>query len=216
MSTVTAVPLRPTKRGVIVAIWIAVLAAIAAAFLLAAAAPGDPVSDFLAKNKRQKGVVETPSGLQYQVIAPGSGPHPTDTDVTLVNYEGKLPDGTTFDKSQQPTPLPVTGVVPGFSEALKLMRKGAKYRFWVKPSLGYGGPRPEGAPPMDPQMEKLSKNVLTFDVELLEFLPMETVRRMQMQQQMMQQKQGSASSGAPVTGPGEMPGASPPGMTPGQ
>lgn len=210
MSTVTAVPLQPTKRGVIVAIWIGVIAAIGAAFLLAAAAPGDPVTDFLARNKRHKGVVETASGLQYQIIAPGTGPHPTDTDVTLVNYEGKLLDGTTFDKSQQPTPMPVTGVVPGFSEALKLMSKGAKYRFWIKPSLGYGGPRPEGAPPMDPQMEKLSKNVLMFDVELIEFLPMETVRRMQMQQQMMQQQQGGA--------PGGMPGAEgpPPGAVPGQ
>lgn len=205
MSTVTAVPLQPTKRGVIMALWVGLVAVIGAAFLLAAAAPGDPVVDFLAKNKRQKGVIETPSGLQYKVIAPGVGPSPTDTDVTLVNYEGKLPDGTTFDKSQQPTPMPVTGVVPGFSEALKLMNKGAKYRFWIKPTLGYGAPRPEGAPPMDPQMEKLAKNVLTFDVELVEFLPMETVRRMQMQQQMMQQQGGA---------PGGMPGAATP--APGQ
>lgn len=200
MSTVTAVPLQPTKRGVIVAIWVGVIVAIGAAFLLAAAAPGDPVTDFLARNKHHKGVIETASGLQYQVVTPGTGPHPTDTDVTLVNYEGKLPDGTTFDKSQQPTPMPVTGVVPGFSEALKLMSKGAKYRIWIKPSLGYGGPRPEGAPPMDPQMEKLSRNVLAFDVELIEFLPMETVRRMQMQQQMMQQQQGGASGGMPGAG----------------
>jgi len=205
MSTVTAVPLQPTKRGIIVALWVGLIAVIAAAFLLSAAAPGDPVVDFLALNKRQKGVIETPSGLQYKILTPGVGPHPTDADVTLVNYEGKLPDGTVFDKSQQPTPMPVTGVVPGFSEGLKLMTKGAKYRFWIKPTLGYGGPRPEGAPPMDPQMEKLSKQVLTFDVDLVEFLPMETVRQMQMQQQMMQQ-QGGAPGGMPA---GEAPGAAP-------
>ncbi len=80
---------------------------------------------FLASNKaKDKDVKETPSGLQYKVVKPGTGPNPTDADITLITYEGKLTDGTTFDKSQQPTPMPVAGVVPGFSEALKLMQRG--------------------------------------------------------------------------------------------
>src|SRR5258706_139433 len=93
---------------------------------------------FLSRNlSGDKSIVETKSGLQYKILTPGKGgAKPTDQDVALVNYEGKLTDGTTFDKSQQPTPMPVASVVPGFSEALKLMTKGAKYRVWIKPSLG--------------------------------------------------------------------------------
>ncbi len=144
---------------------------------------------FLAKNRSgDKTIVETPSGLQYKVLTPGKGPKPTDTDVVLINYEGKLTDGTTFDKSPQPTPLQVTGVVPGFSEALKLMAKGGKSRFWIKPSLGYGekatGPIP-------------ANSVLVFDVELVDFMSVERVRQLQMQQQMMQQGGARPGAGAP-------------------
>ncbi len=98
----------------------------------------------------------------YKVVRQGQGgAHPTDADVALVNYEGKLLNGDTFDKSAQPTPMPVKSVVPGFSEALKLLTKGAKYRFWIKPSLAYGdkanGPIP-------------ANSTLVFDVELLDFM----------------------------------------------
>lgn len=131
---------------------------------------------YLMQNKRAEGVVETASGLQYKILTPGKGnARPTDADVALIQYEGKLTDGTTFDKSQQPTPMPVAGVVPGFAEAMKLMPKGAKYRVWIKPSLGYGdretGPIPAGS-------------VLVFDIEMMDFLPEAVVRQMQMQQQM--------------------------------
>ncbi|WP_298672846.1 FKBP-type peptidyl-prolyl cis-trans isomerase [uncultured Sphingomonas sp.] len=170
MSTVTAVPIPPVKRSYVVWLVLGIVAALVAATALAF--QGD---DFLARNARQKGVETTASGLQYQVLTPGTGAKPTDTDVVLVNYEGKLLNGTTFDKSQQPTPFPVTGVVPGFSEGLKLMSKGAKYRFWIKPSLGYGdkatGPIP-------------ANSVLVFDVDLIDFLPEAVLRQMQMQQQM--------------------------------
>ena len=109
MSTVTAVPLQPTKRSYLVYLWVGIALALIAAVALAR--QGD---DPLARNARAKGVVVTASGLQYKVIAPGKpgAAKPTDADVALVNYEGKLLNGTTFDKSQQPTPMPVTGVVP--------------------------------------------------------------------------------------------------------
>ncbi|URW76987.1 FKBP-type peptidyl-prolyl cis-trans isomerase [Sphingomonas donggukensis] len=127
---------------------------------------------FLVKNRYAEGVVQTASGLQYKVLTPGKGAKPTDADVALITYVGKLTDGTTFDQSQQPTPLPVTGVVPGFSEALKLMPKGAKYRVWIKPELGYGdkasGPIPAGS-------------VLVFDIDLIDFLPESVVRQLQAQ-----------------------------------
>lgn len=132
---------------------------------------------FLYRNGSAEGVKTTASGLQYKVIKDAKGAKPTDSDVVLVNYVGKLTDGTVFDQSQQPTPMPVTGVVPGFSEAVKLMPKGAKYQFWIKPELGYGdktsGPIP-------------ANSVLEFEIELLDFLPEAVVRQMQMQQQMMQ------------------------------
>lgn len=167
MSTVTAVPLIPIKRSYLVWLWLGLLAAV-----LGGAALAFQGDDFFTRNGRASGVITTASGLQYKVIAPGSGPKPTDTDVALVNYEGKLLNGTVFDKSERPSPFPVSGVVPGFSEGLKLMSKGAKYRFWIKPELGYGakgaGPIPANAP-------------LMFDVELIDFLPEATLRQMQQQ-----------------------------------
>ena len=95
--------------------------------------------------------------------------------------------------------MPVAGVVPGFSELLKLMPKGSKYRVWIKPELGYGAPRPAGAPPLDGKAAELATKVLTFDVELLDFLPEAVIRQMQMQQQM----QGGGVPGA--AGPGGPP-----------
>jgi|UniRef100_UPI0035CA13F5 FKBP-type peptidyl-prolyl cis-trans isomerase FkpA len=190
--SITAVPLKPVKRSILVYLWIGIAVVAVAAIWLAFRTPVDPSIRFLSHNARAPGVVTTPSGLQYQVIKPGSGPAPTDDDVGLVNYEGRLLDGTVFDKSQQPTPMPVAGVVPGFSEALKLMPKGAKYRVWIKPSLGYGDKSPPGIP---------ANSTLVFDVELLEFIPMATFRQIQQQQQMMQQRQGGAG-GMPPGVPG--------------
>ena len=192
MSSVTAVPLLPVKRGYLVWLWLGVALALLAAAALAWA--GDV------------GLKATPSGLRYKVLVPGKpGPHPTDTDVALVNYTGKLTDGTVFDKSPQPTPMPVAAVVPGFSEALKLMTKGAKYRFWLPPALGYGD-KANGAIP--------ANSTLVFDVELIDFLPEAEIRRIQAQQQMQQQMMGAGgASGMPSQG---MPpqGVPPQGMPP--
>ena len=187
MSTVTAVPLQPVKRSYLVYLWAGVVLACIAAFLLAR--QGD---DFLTRNARAEGVVTTASGLQYKVLQPGQpgAAKPTDTDVALVNYEGKLLNGTTFDRSQQPTPMPVSGVVPGFSEALKLMPKGAKYRIWIKPSLGYGAETKGPIP---------GNSTLVFDVELIDFLPESVVRQMQAQAQ--QQGMGGMPGGALPAGP---------------
>ena len=154
---------------------------------LAAQAAPDPAAAFLSTNRTASGVVETASGLQSKVLTPGQDDaKPTDQDIALVNYEGRLIDGTSFDKSTQPTPMPVAGVVPGFAEGLKLMARGAKYRLWIKPELGYGseatGPIPANA-------------VLVFDVEMLDFLPEAKVR------QMMEQQQSQAAGGPPAPQP---------------
>jgi len=191
MSTVTAVPLQPTKRSYLVYLWVGIALALIAAVALAR--QGD---DPLARNARARGVVVTASGLQYKMIAPGKpgAAKPTDADVALVNYEGKLLNGTTFDKSQQPMPMPVTGVVPGFSEALKLMPKGSKYRFWMKPSLGYGD---KAAGPIP------ANSTLVFDVELLDFLPQSVVQQMQAQAQMGRGGPGGMPGGAQMQPQGQ-------------
>ena len=209
MSSATAVPIKPTKRRHLTYLIVAIVSAVIAAAAVALQAPGDPTAAFLAANAKKAGVVQTASGLQYQVLDKGKGgPTPTDTDIALLTYTGTLPDGSQFDASQQPTPMPVSGVVPGFSEALKLMAKGAKYRFWIKPELGYGAPRPAGAPPLEGKAAELATQVLIFDVELLDFLPEAVVRQMQAQQQMMQQGAGGPPpAGAPAPG---APGAAPP------
>lgn len=204
MST-TAVPIKPTNRNVLYMLWAGILVAILGGIGLATLTPGDPNLTFLAKNRRATGVVETASGLQYKIIKPGTGTlTPTNADVALINYEGKLLNGETFDKSQQPTPLAPKDVVPGFGEALRLMKKGASYRFWIKPTLGYGGPRPAGAPPLEGKQAELAKQVLVFDVELLDFLP-ETVLRERMQQMQQQQGPGGVPPGAGAPPPGAVP-----------
>jgi len=162
MSTVTAVPIAPVRRAYWLWLIAGIVAALAAAAALAVVGKGP--------------VKATPSGLLYREIKAGTGPHPTDSDVALVQYEGRLADGTVFDKSQQPTPMPVSGVVPGFAEGLKLMSKGAKYRLWIKPELAYGA---EAKGPIP------ANSTLEFDVELIDFLPEATIRQLQMQQQMM-------------------------------
>lgn len=201
MSTVTAVPIAPTKRRYLAWIWIGIVVAIAAAVALAWVGTSRVVAEkggnaaFLSWNKGQSGVVETASGLQIQTITDGKGGSPTDADVALVMYKGTLRNGTQFDASQQPTPLPVAGMIPGFTEALKLMKKGGKYRIWIKPELGYGAEARR-----DPQGREVipADSLLVFEVDLLEFLPQSVY--MQMMQQQQQQQQGGAPGGPPPGG----------------
>jgi FKBP-type peptidyl-prolyl cis-trans isomerase FkpA len=199
--TVTAVPLQPVKRSYLVWLWIGIAVLVAGAFLLAR--QGD---DYWAKSQRgwigtDPAIKTTASGLQYKILTPGTGPRPTDADVALINYEGKLRSGVTFDKSQS-FPMPVARVVPGFSEGLKLMSKGAKFRFWLPAKTAYGA---------QDQRDRAGNVVipgnspLMFDVELIAFMPQTTFDQYQM---MM----GGGAGGAP--GAGGPPGgaAPPPGM----
>lgn len=134
----------------------------------ASAVPLSPEDAFLAKNRKLRGVVVTASGVQYRVIKPATGPHPTDTDVAMVNYDGKLVNGTSFDKSTQPTPMPVSAVVPGFSEALKLMAKGETLRVWIPSRLAYGA---EDQRDDQGKVVIPGKSTLVFDIELVDFQP---------------------------------------------
>jgi FKBP-type peptidyl-prolyl cis-trans isomerase FklB len=96
---------------------------------------------FLAENKSKEGVRTLPSGLQYKVIKEGDGKKPTTSDSVTVNYRGTLLDGTEFDSSyrrNQPATFPVGGVIPGWTEALQLMKTGSKYQIFIPSKLAYG------------------------------------------------------------------------------
>lgn len=96
---------------------------------------------FLAENKKKEGVKALPSGLQYKVVKAGSGKKPKSNDTVTVHYRGTLMDGTEFDSSfrrGKPATFPVSGVIPGWTEALQLMEEGAKWQIFIPPNLAYG------------------------------------------------------------------------------
>ena len=96
---------------------------------------------FLADNKAQKGVVTTTSGLQYRVLSSGNGPKVSSTaDVATVTYKGWTIDGHVFDQTQQgqTANFPVGGLIPGWVEALQLMRVGDEWQLVIPAELGYG------------------------------------------------------------------------------
>lgn len=96
---------------------------------------------FLAENKTKEGVLVLPSGLQYQILKAGEGKKPTEADTVEVIYRGTLLDGTEFDSSDgQPAAFPVKGggVIGGWTEALKLMPAGSKWKLFIPPPLAYG------------------------------------------------------------------------------
>ena len=118
---------------------------------------------YLAENAKKEGVVTLPSGLQYQVLKEGNGRKPKATDTVKCHYEGMLVDGTMFDSSIQrgePAEFPLNGVIAGWTEGLQLMQEGAKYRFFIPYTLGYGE---RGAGQSIPPFA-----ALIFDVELIE------------------------------------------------
>jgi FKBP-type peptidyl-prolyl cis-trans isomerase FklB len=116
---------------------------------------------FLAENKARAGVVTTKSGLQYEVLTKGQGVKPTKDQSVEVHYHGTLIDGTVFDSSVvrgETISFPVTGVIPGWIEALQLMPVGSKWKLTIPADLAYGN-RAQGTIP--------AVSVLVFEVELI-------------------------------------------------
>ena len=116
---------------------------------------------FLEENKKKEGIMTLPSGLQYKVLAEGSGKTPKAADNVTVNYKGTLINGAEFDSSYKrgtPTTFQVNKVVKGWTEALQLMKEGSKWQLFIPPELGYGD---RGAGPVPPN------SALIFEVELI-------------------------------------------------
>ena len=158
--SVTAVPLRPIKKGSLTKLWVGLGAlSLAAGGLAWAGTSGQQMTT-------------TQSGLQLQVLEEGTGPQPTTSDIVLVHYTGKLEDGTVFDTTEgkQPVPFPVTGVIPGFTEGLQLMKKGGTYRLKIPSELAYGAKGAGGVIPPNANLD--------FEIELIDIAPASALQGM--------------------------------------
>ncbi len=173
-------------------LWLGVAACVAVAGGLAWAGTRDQVvggscgASAFVRGNGALAPVTTPSGLRFQTVKAGMGEKPTDADVTLVGYKGTLADGKQFDANPR-APLPVAQVVPGFSEALKMMQRGGSYRLCIPSKLGYGDHVPPGGP--------IPANAtLLFSVDLLDFKSMAEVQAQMMQMRQRQAQQGEQNN----------------------
>ncbi|MBS1772083.1 MAG: FKBP-type peptidyl-prolyl cis-trans isomerase [Bacteroidetes bacterium] len=118
--------------------------------------------EFLAANKNKEGVIELPSGLQYEILKEGDGAKPTEFNTVTCHYHGTLINGTIFDSSVQrgkPASFPLNMVIKGWTEGLQLMNTGSKFRFYIPSHLAYGERQVSA--------EIGANSTLIFDVELL-------------------------------------------------
>jgi FKBP-type peptidyl-prolyl cis-trans isomerase FkpA len=186
MTEITRVPLQPVAKGALSKLWIGVVLAIA-------------LGGAVAVGTRQK-------GLDVETVKAGSGASPAATDYVLVNYVGHLANGKEFDRGEH-VPIPVQGVIPGFSTALQQMQKGGKYHVFIPARLGYGAQEQHNQ--MTGEVTIPANSDLTFDIELIEFKSAAEVMRQRMLMQQLQQMQGGAG-GAAAPG-GAVPGEAAPG-----
>ena len=180
MTEITRVPLHPIAKGSLTKLWLGIIAVILIGAGIAYAS--------------------MPAGVAVETVQAGTGPNPAGSDVVLVNYTGKLKDGTVFDEGQQ-TPLPLDGMIPGFKEGALKMQKGGKYVMTIPSQKAYGAEAK-----MNPQtgVEVIPANSdLVFDVELLDFMALGDFQaRMEQMQQMREMQQGAPGApGAPPAPP---------------
>jgi FKBP-type peptidyl-prolyl cis-trans isomerase len=126
---------------------------------------------FFANLKNNKNVIQSPSGLRYEIVREGTGPYPKATDTVKVDYTGTLIDGTVFDTSKQPrqqggtaepAEFALDGVIAGWTEGLQKINKGGEIKLYVPANLAYGDDGRSGIPP---------GSTLIFDIELLDIKP---------------------------------------------
>jgi hypothetical protein len=190
MTEVTAVPIRPIAKGSMVKLWLGLIVLCLAGAGLA----------WVGTSAMQ--VTTTASGLRYQVLAAGEGATITSADLVALDYTGRA-NGQVFDSSEsrgQPLVTGTSGMIPGFGEALQLMKKGGRYRVWIPPHLGYNGQVPQGAPfgPND---------TLEFDIHIREVAPgMAAAQQAQQMQQMQQQIEAAGRGGHGGAAGGRTPG----------
>jgi len=150
----TQVPIRPIARATRVRASIGFVLVLLAGLLLAWFGAGQLRGE------------TTPSGLQFRTVTPGEGPQVTSQDGVLIEYEGRLPDGTVFDTTQGKGAVPMLAgqVIPGFAEALQKMQKGGRYKIRIPARLAYGASPPPGSP--------IPANAdLGFDVHVVQVVP---------------------------------------------
>jgi FKBP-type peptidyl-prolyl cis-trans isomerase FkpA len=169
----------PTSRGT-GKLWLALLLLVAAGVALAWVGAGSLRGE------------TTASGLQFRTVEAGSGPTIKAVDGVLIEYEGRLADGTVFDTSEGrgPTPMIAGQVIPGFAEALTMMQKGGRYRVKIPSELGYGA-TPQPGSPIPPNAD------LEFDVHVVQVVPNAAL----MQQQGAPQEQLPPQQEAPQETP---------------
>ena len=170
MAEVTAVPLQPIRKGAVAKLWLGVVLVLLAGVALA--------------------WFTVPPTVQVTTITDGMGASPARDDVVLVDYVGKLADGTVFDQ-QKRAPLELDHMLPGFVDGLTKMKKGGKYKLVIPASLAYGDKPPPNSP-IPPNAD------LTFEITLIDFIThADYLRRMQIMQQMQQMQQQKNGGGAP-------------------
>jgi FKBP-type peptidyl-prolyl cis-trans isomerase FkpA len=181
MTDIHRVPLQPIAKGALIKLWVGVIVALLVAFGVAHATR----------------VVQF-SEVKVIAIKDGQGPSPTTSDVALINYVGKLTNGKVFDHGDR-TPMPLDGVIPGFSQGLQKMKAGGTYRLEIPAALAYGAEAKRDA---SGQEVIPANSDLVFEVQLLGSMPAAQFQQMMMAQQMHQQ----AGQGAPGAMPQGMPG----------
>lgn len=194
MAEVTRVPLKPVNKWSLIMLFVGIL-------IGAGVASG--VAWWMAR----------PASVDVEETRAGTGGHPRETDVVFVKYVGKLEDGTEFDRSQdnqwplpgylpEGTPMQLDGVVAGFKEAIMQMQKGGKYTVEIPAEKAYGAMPPPGSP--------IPANAdLTFEIELVDFMPIaDAEAKFQQMMAVVQQQQGAApggAGGAPAPAPAPAP-----------
>lgn len=210
--SITAVPLRPIKKGSITTLWTGLAAVALAAGGLAYWSTADIRADYqtnaewFANNAGKEGVVTTKSGLQYRIIREGEGRNATNEDVVIAGYKGTLRDGTEFDAAPQ-VDFHIGEPIPGFDEGLKMAKKGSKMELWIPSELAYGEreiPNPQTGEVLIP-----ANSMLRFEVDVIDVITeaeFQSVMEAQQKQMEAMQQQMGGPQGAPHGAGGPPPG----------